>query len=192
MTPKEKINLRELGKDLFKQTGTVDPCLGFMPSTKTADEHKLQGHTTFQGLEIAIENRKGSVRKGVDSSGKPWRTVMRFPYGYLKGTTGKDGEEVDVYVGPDKEAPFAFVVHQHKENGKGHDEDKVLLGFKSEDHAAKAYLKHYDDPKFLGPISKVPIEELKKMVESGKKLTKISMMTWASFLDELSKIRSSR
>lgn len=27
---------------------------------------KLQGHTTFQGLSIAIENRKGSVRSGVD------------------------------------------------------------------------------------------------------------------------------
>jgi len=153
-------------------------------------EHKLQGETTHQGLEIAIENRKGSVRSGVGKDGKPWRTVMKHPYGYLKGTKGHDGEEVDVYVGPSKDAPHAFVVHQNKEDGKTYDEDKVMVGFKSEDLARKAYLKHYDDPKFLGPISKVPIERLKALADSGKQLHKISHITWLSFSEELSNIAS--
>jgi len=148
-------------------------------------EHKLQGETSFQGLEIAIENKKGSVRSGVDSDGKPWRTVMKAPYGYLKGTEGKDGEEVDVYVGPNKKAEFAFVVHQHKDNGKGFDEDKVILGCDSEEEAKKLYLEHYDDPKFLGPISKVSIEKLKELIASRKKLVKISR----AFYDELGQIR---
>jgi hypothetical protein len=149
---------------------------------------KLQGHTEHQGIPIAIENRKGSVRSGVDKDGKPWRTKMVHPYGYLVGSKGADGEGVDVYVGPHKEAPHAFVVHQHKVDGTGYDEDKVMLGFKSRDHAREGYLKHYNDPKFLGPIKKVPIEKLKSLLSSGKKLVKISEVTASAFLDELSKI----
>ena len=140
--------------------------------TKVA--YTLQGHTDFQGLKISIENKKGSVRKGVDKDGNKWRTVMKAPYGYLTGTKGADGEGVDVYVGPNKEAPFAFVVHQHKDDGTGFDEDKAILGVDSEEEAKKLYLEHYDDPKFLGPISKVSIERLKALVDSGKVLTKIS------------------
>jgi hypothetical protein len=140
---------------------------------------KLQGHTNHQGLGIAIENRKGSVRKGVDKDGKPWRTEMKLPYGYIKGSNGADGEEVDCYVGPVKDAPEAHVVHQHRSNGKGYDEDKVMLGFNSKEEAREAYLKHYNDPKFLGPMKSVPIERLKELVESGKKLVKISALQGA-------------
>lgn len=135
---------------------------------------KLQGHISMQGLPIAIENRKGSARQGVGDDGKPWRTVMKHPYGYIKGTKGKDGEEVDAYVGPDKTAPHAFVVHQHNEDGRGHDEDKVMLGFRSKAEARGAFLAHYDDPKYLGPISTVPMERLKALVEAGKPLQKIA------------------
>lgn len=138
-------------------------------------EHELRGHLRFQGLRVAVENKKGDVRSGKDKDGKPWRTVMKHPYGYLEAPAkGKDGESIDVYVGPKKNAPDAFVVHQHKDNGKGHDEDKVMLGFGSEDEARKAYLAHYDDPKFLGPISTVPVDKLKEMVERKERITKIS------------------
>lgn len=155
---------------LAEKLGYADDSL-----VKTAgEEHELQGHTEFQGLSIDIENRKGSVRSGVDKDGNKWRTVMKHPYGYIKGTKGADGEEVDAYVGPNKEAPIAYVVHQHKDNGKGFDEDKVMLGFNSKEQAQKAFLAHYDDPKFLGPISEVPVERLQELVEDGKPLKKIS------------------
>lgn len=135
---------------------------------------KLQGETNVQGLDIAIENQKGSVRKGVDRDGKPWRTVMKHPYGYIRGTKGKDGEEIDVYVGPHRDAPVAHVVHQHHADGKGHDEDKVMLGFKSKDHARKAYLAHYNSRKFLGPISSIPVERLKERLAEGKRIEKLA------------------
>jgi hypothetical protein len=167
-------------------------CIRAAAGVKTADaEHPLHGHLSHQGLRVAVENQKGSVRSGVDADGKPWKTKMVHPYGYLVGTKGADGEEVDAYVGPHKKAPHAFVVHQHKSTGKGYDEDKVMLGFKSEDHARTAYLKHYDDPKFLGPISKVPIERLKELITSRKKLVKISEVTLRSFFDELGNIARS-
>lgn len=148
--------------------------------------YKLQGHTDVQGLPIAIENRKGSVRTGTDSDGNEWRTKMVHPYGYIVGTKGVDGDPVDAYVGPNKDAPDAYVVHQHKDDGTGYDEDKVMLGFKNKVEAKKAYLAHYDDPKFLGPISRVSIERLKELVASKKRLVKISQASYAALLRELS------
>ena len=143
-------------------------------SMRKLAEHAPQGHTEVQGIPIAIENRKGSVREGTTEDGHHWRTRMSSPYGYIEGTKGKDGEEIDAYVGPDKEAPKAYVVHQHKPDGTGHDEDKVMLGFRSKEEAKKTYLQHYDDPKFLGPISTLPVEELKEKVEAGKTIRKLA------------------
>lgn len=142
------------------------------PKAKVA--FKLQGEMKHQDFDIAIENRKGSVRSGTTDDGKKWRTEMKHPYGYIRGTHGADGEEVDCYVGPKKDATHAHVVHQHKPDGTGYDEDKVMLGFDSKAEARKAYLAHYDDPKFLGPMKAVPMEKLKALFESGKKLEKIS------------------
>lgn len=146
-----------------------------------SEGYKLRGHTKFQGIPIAVENRKGDVRSGQDKDGHKWRTVMQHPYGYIKGTKGADGEEVDVYVGPGKKAPMAYVVHQRKADGKSFDEDKVMLGFEDRKSAREAFLKHYDDPKFLGPISAVPVETLKKKIETGERLEKISAVygLWA-------------
>jgi hypothetical protein len=135
--------------------------------------YKLQGHTVHQGIPIAIENRVGSTRSGKNEDGSSWKTKFKIPYGYIKGTKGADGEEVDTYVGPHKEAPQAFVAHQLRDDGS-HDEDTVMLGFKSKSEAKKGILAHYDDPKHIGSVSTVPIERLKGLLASGKKLTKIS------------------
>jgi Inorganic Pyrophosphatase len=152
---------------------------------KLADaKHKLQGHMSFQGLSIAIENQKGSVRSGVGKDGKKWRTLMKAPYGYIVSSTGADHEGVDVFVGDNKKAENAFVVHQKKDDGS-YDEDKVILGVDSVEEAKKLYLSHYDTDKYLGPIRTVPMERLKALVASGKKLTKISSVVLASFFDEL-------
>ncbi len=155
-------------------------------------EHKLQGHLTFQGLEIAVENKKGSVRSGVDKSGKPWRTEMKAPYGYVVGTEGADGDEVDVYVGPVADAENAYVVHQRKEDGKTYDEDKVMLGFSSEEDARKMYLAHYNSPKFLGPVSTIPMPRFKKLMGEKKIHTKLAQVQRLAFADELGKIFRAR
>lgn len=152
--------------------------------------YRLEGHTTYQGLRIAIENKIGSVRSGTDKSGKPWRTVMKAPYGYIVGSKGADDEGVDCYVGPDQDAPSAYVVHQKKDDGS-YDEDKVMLGCDSRAEAKALYLQHYNTDKFLGPIKEVPMERLKALLSEGKQLVKISSM-YAAFLDELSEIWSPR
>lgn len=162
-----------IGGDELKRLGFGD--LSKVGHLKIA--YELQGHTTHQGLPIAIENGKGSVRKGVDKDGKKWRTRFKHPYGYIKNTEGKDGEEIDAYLGPNKHAPNAFVVHQRKLDGRGHDEDKVMFGFDSEADARAAYLEHYNKvgPKLLGPISTITVEELKRRLSEKRKHTKLAM-----------------
>jgi hypothetical protein len=150
-------------------------------------EHKLQGRVVFRGLQIAIENQKGSVRSGVNRDGKPWHNKMTAPYGYVVGSKGADKEGVDVFVGPDKKAPSVFVVHQKKDDGS-YDEDKCVLGVESKEEARKLYLSNYDTKKYLGPISEVPIERFKKIVSSGEPTTKISSVLFSAFIEELQEI----
>lgn len=150
-------------------------------------KYKLDGHMSFQGMRIAVENKKGSTRSGHDKDGKPWHTLMKAPYGYITGSKGADDEGVDCYVGPNKDAPNAYVVHQNEEDG-GYDEDKCILGVNSAEEAKALYLAHYNTDRFLGPIKAVPMERFKKLFSSGKTLTKISQVTFAAFCDELAAI----
>jgi len=143
---------------------------------------KLRGHAVVSGIPIAIEKRIGDIRSGVGADGVKWKTRLSMPYGYIKGSEGADGEDIDCYVGPHKDAPNAYVVHQRKSDGTGYDEDKVLLGLRSKEEATKGYLAHYNSDKFLGPVKEVPVERLKEMLSTGKKLEKISTSLCARVL----------
>ena len=50
-----------------------------------------KGHIKVDGLDITIENPKGSVRSGVDADGNPWEVTMNNTYGYIRGTESVDG-----------------------------------------------------------------------------------------------------
>ena len=62
----------------------------------------------LQGLDIAIENPKGSERKGVGKDGEEWSVAMPSHYGFVRRTEGADGDQVDVYVGPNR-SPTLFM-----------------------------------------------------------------------------------
>jgi hypothetical protein len=64
--------------------------------------HKLQGRAKVQGMDISIENKKGSVRSGTDKNGKAWSQKMGWDYGYIRGTVGKDKDHVDCFLGPNQ------------------------------------------------------------------------------------------
>lgn len=165
MTKLKSVNLTEAKEPEKKDLG-----FGF-----NEDGFPLQNKYEFQGMPIAVENKKGSKRSWYDEHGnEKGSTKMRFDYGYVEGALGADGDEVDVYIGPNEDAEFAFVVHQNKKpEFTEYDEDKVMLGFKDEQAARKAYLKQYDDPGFYGGMSSMPIEKFKEKVTagSGKKIT---------------------
>lgn len=182
---KNKTLAKEIAMDHLSEDASYYPKLERMEKSAFS----LQGHTTFQGLPIAIENDKGSVRKGVDPDGKKWRTVFKYPYGYIKNTEGNDGEEIDAYLGPDKQAPQAFVVHQRKLDSKKHDEDKVMLGFTSSAKAKAAYLEHYNKvgPQLFGGMTTIVVADLKKKLEEKRKHTKLAMAT-AAYVDRDEKL----
>lgn len=125
---------------------------------------RIRGRVDFQGMSIAIENPAGTVRRWTDRMGREGTTDMKWAYGYIEGTRGADGDEYDVFVGPDPASPFVWVIHQQREDAEEWDEDKAMLGFREAHQAIEAYLEHYDDPSFLGSVSMVPIEEFKEKV----------------------------
>ena len=89
---------------------------------------KRKGHIDFQGLDIRVENPTGTLRSGISPSGQPWETSMEADYGYIAGTEGKDGEDVDVFVGPDKDAQSAYIITIMKPPSfENIDEQKVML-----------------------------------------------------------------
>jgi hypothetical protein len=133
--------------------------------------YKLHKRITFQGMQISIENQKGSVRKWEDRNGNCGETKMKFDYGYIRNTKGKDGDHIDCYVGNNLESEIVFVVHQ-KINGK-HDEDKVMLGFDTGKAAKEAYLAHYSNASFFGGMDAMMIEDFKSKV-LGQKIDRIS------------------
>lgn len=137
---------------------------------------KLDGKIDFNGLPISIETGRSRIRQWFDPhSDRSGMTLMRYPYGYVKGSLGQDGEAVDVYVGPHRNASNVYIVNQMKApDFAEHDEQKVMLGFKTGDEAREAYLRHYDDQRFLGSIITMSFEEFKEKVltSKGQKLEK--------------------
>ena len=120
-------------------------------------------------MRIHIENEAGSVRKGVDESGKPWKTTMVYPYGEIINSMGVDGDPVDVFIGPNKSAKFVYGIHQTKKDGTGFDEQKFMLGFNDAMEAKKAYFESYDIPEhFYTNVEAIPIEVFKKKVYETK------------------------
>ena len=126
----------------------------------------LDGRIDFNGLQISIETGRSRVRQWHDPhEDRSGMTRMQHPYGYVTGSLGQDGDAVDVYVGLHRDAPNVYIVNQMKApDFTEHDEQKVMLGFKTKDEARKAYLRHYDNRKFMGSITTMPFEEFKEKV----------------------------
>lgn len=127
-----------------------------------------KGVISINGITIHIENPKGSIRKG-----KTWQRTMTHHYGYIDGTMGADGDELDVFVkaGITSLTDKVYVIKQFDKNGV-FDEHKLVLGADSLEEAKEIYLSNYDDGwDGLGDIKEINFSELKN------KLNK----TWGEF-----------
>jgi len=125
---------------------------------------------TFQGMPVAVENPMGTMRVWREAgAGGPniGTTKMLYDYGYLEGVDGSDGEEVDVYLGPDESAHDVHVVHQKKAPAfNAHDEDKVFLGFPDAAAAKATFLAHRNDVGAFGGMSTIPLAEFKRKLRA--------------------------
>jgi hypothetical protein len=115
----------------------------------------------FAGLTICIEHKKGTTRVIKNDAGVVvFKTKMHADYGYFKDSVGRDGDETDVFIGPDKEADQVFTVHMLD---KGHDiaqredEDKCFIGYASHEAALQSFLQHYPEH-FYGGMTSLPVE----------------------------------
>lgn len=127
-------------------------------------------HLTWNGLGIAIETNKGGVRSGTGPDGKKWSVTMPSDYGYIKRTSGADGDHVDVYMGGNPDSKKVFVVDQVDADAGRFDEHKCLLGFNSQAAAVAAYHAAFDDgrgPDRMGAVVEMDVDEFKEWVKHG-------------------------
>lgn len=129
-----------------------------------------KGHIKLLGLDIAIENPKGSTRSGTDPNGQPWEVTMPAAYGYVKRSEGADGDQVDVYLGPDPKSRQVFVIDQIDSDTREFDEHKVMLGFTDQSDAVAAYDAAFADGKGgirRGAITPMAMGDFKKWLKKG-------------------------
>ncbi len=166
-----------------EETPTVDEAAS-RANTAPTDKQKeagnyAKGHITVGGLQVAVENPVGSSRSGIEG-GKSWTTKMKAHYGYVKRTTGADGDQVDVYVKPGTKTDHAgpvFVVDQYNPNTGAFDEHKVLMGYGSQAEAAKAYDAHFGDktgPARRGAVTPMSVSAFKQWLKNGDTTAPVS------------------
>jgi hypothetical protein len=124
---------------------------------KTAAEKR-----TFSGLDIVVDRPRGFVQEGKDATGTPWRRVYSCDYGYIPGTKGGDGEDLDVFLGPTQGSTTAYLVTQRKDDGS-FDEFKLLLGFPSRKDAISTYTKHVPY-KYMAKVDDVSINLIRALM----------------------------
>lgn len=125
-----------------------------------------KGHWSHKGLNFSIENPKGSKRSGKDKDGTPWEITMSATYGYVKGTTGRDGDQLDVFFGPKLKSDKVFVIDQMV--GGKFDEHKCIIFTNSESEAKELYLSNYPAGWKCGPITDMSWSEFKDWAMSDK------------------------
>ena len=139
-----------------------------------ASNYKM-GHFYIKGMPISIENPIGSKRKYKDENGNDGFVVMKNHYGYFTNTTGngKDGDAVDVFIGPyPDDFEIVYVIDQNNKDGE-FDESKVMIGFKSRQEAKEAYLSNYTkDWRGFRAITGVSLKLFKKWLYRGNKQRK--------------------
>jgi len=132
-----------------------------------------KGRYTWKGVTIAIENPKGSTRSGTDGDGKEWSIKMKWDYGYFTRSDGKDGDEVDVFVGPHQDSELVFVINQVDPKTKKFDEHKVVVGATNEWHARRVYNANYESGwEGLGSIRAMTLPDFKEWLKDPKQTHK--------------------
>lgn len=128
-------------------------------------------HIRLHGLDIAIENPKGSVRKGVDPvTKKVWSVTMPYDYGYIKRTEGADGDHVDVCIGPNETSDKVWIVDQVDLYSGAFDEHKCLLGCVNEVEAMALYQSGFSDGRGherMGALHAVNMDTFKRWLAEG-------------------------
>jgi len=154
------------------------------PAQATAGNYQ-KGHLRYQGLPISIETPKGGTRRGYDENGNTTWEVPDMPvaYGYIRGSKGADGEQIDVFIGDHVGSDRVYIIDQVDPDTGAFDEHKVVLGATSEEQARDLYASAFSDgkgPDRIGGISERSMDEFRDWVKSGEQTNPVDEDAGAS------------
>lgn len=134
----------------------------------------------FAGLPVTVEYKAGSRRTLRNRRGEVvYDKRMRNHYGFIRATVGRDGDEIDVIIGPDQDAEFVYVIDMidlGPDVAQREDEDKVMLGFADQDAAEEAFLWMYPET-FLGGTKEIPLHVFRDRIARTGQI-KVSVLDW--------------
>ncbi len=119
---------------------------------KEAGNYKM-AHINFMGMDITIENPKGSSRRGKKQTEH---------YGYIRLTESKDGDQLDVFINPNIQQDYSgrvWIIDQMEQDTGQFDEHKVMIGYKNQLAAVRAYKRNYDKGWKVGPVTEVSMRD---------------------------------
>jgi hypothetical protein len=141
---------------------------------KSGDYEK--GLISLGGMDIEIENPKGSTRSGKDASGKAWSAEMPAHYGQILGVEGAEmGENdqhdlMDIFIGEHPDSGRVFVIDQKNPKTGKFEEHKVMYGFQSREQAVSTYVAAFSDgsgPSRLGEVTDMTKEDFNDWIQEG-------------------------
>ena len=119
---------------------------------------------TVGGIPLGIEYVAGSRRRLRNADGKiVYDRKLRHDYGFIKGSVGRDGDAIDVIVGPNHDSEDVFVIDMRDlgpDVDAREDEDKVCLGFEDEAAALDAFCHMYGKD-WVRSVMDMSIDEFK-------------------------------
>lgn len=118
----------------------------------------------IHGIPVVIETPKDTRRQG-----NGWSAQMPADYGYVSGTSSPEGdnEQLDVFVGPDKESEAVWIINQQNPDTQQFDEFKVILCASSKEDAMNIYIAAFPDgrgPERIGGMKRTNISGLKQFI----------------------------
>ena len=109
-----------------------------------ARDSRVARRYEFAGVPVSVEYPAGVRRVLKNRMGKVvYDAIMANPYGFIDlPIMGRDGDEIDVIIGPDEQAESVFLADMRDlgpDVAQRQDESKVLLGFPDRDFALDAW-----------------------------------------------------
>ncbi|MBW2288651.1 MAG: KTSC domain-containing protein [Deltaproteobacteria bacterium] len=170
-----------LGGQIAKAQRRSDDAHDRIGQEKSAND-PVKETVDIHGIPVALEWRRGETRKYYNHDPLKARSKgtvdydmkMKADYGYVKGVIDADGEELDVYLGPNRESEKVFVLEKLRRTDNSFDENKIMLGYSSVSEARQSYLQHQGKDE-LGSIAEMTVPRFKAKFMSAaakKKFTK--------------------
>ena len=149
-------------------------------------KHKV----SVAGMQVTIENPKGSARTGKDKDGTAWSVKMPAHYGYLNRTLGRDNDHIDVYLGEKLKSPTVYIVNQIDAKTGKFDEHKCMIGYESKSDALADYVKAFSDGKGkdrIGSVAEMHMDRFKDWIKNGdmKSVARTGYATGGSVFDAI-------